>query len=276
VLSGYVYADGRFVDPKVDGWFVSEDSAPSTGAFSSPRRLGEFVKIGGESVDLGGSTDPARDCRRRRRDRRGRRQRLGHVIHLASIGDAGAIVEAFNARSCRTSASAPCIASMHSALAAGQAAAQCHPEPRTRRRTAMTFLGIVVPSLLLVVAVRRWIAPLPWRMAALFLALTLLFCTVRSSRAGCRCRWTKWRSVIRGAAWSATSSRAIRHTTHGQALSAVDACGARELLHLRAPLWNRYRSAAIRCSARGVRAVLAAVPGHPIVRCRSRSWPWPD
>ncbi|MGH9420806.1 MAG: hypothetical protein ACRD3J_12590, partial [Thermoanaerobaculia bacterium] len=40
---------------------------------------------------------------------------------------------------------------------------------------AILLLGIVVPSALLVVAVRRWIAPVPWRIALLFLVLTLAF-----------------------------------------------------------------------------------------------------
>ena len=39
----------------------------------------------------------------------------------------------------------------------------------------MTLLGILLPSLLLVAALRRWIWPVPWRITALFLALTLLF-----------------------------------------------------------------------------------------------------
>lgn len=100
LFSGYVYADGSFVDPKVDGWFVSED----LGAVDGPTlevhgRAGEFVKIGGESVDLG------------RLDRILREiagddaaivavadERLGYVIHLASTVDARAMVEAFNAR----------------------------------------------------------------------------------------------------------------------------------------------------------------------------------
>ncbi len=100
LFSGYVYVDGRFVDPKVDGWFVSEDLGVVDGRSLEVRgRKGELVKIGGESVDLG------------RLDRILREiagddaaivavpdERLGHVIHLASTVDASAIVEAFNAR----------------------------------------------------------------------------------------------------------------------------------------------------------------------------------
>jgi O-succinylbenzoic acid--CoA ligase len=100
LFSGYVYAGGNFVDPKVDGWFLSEDLGAVDGRVLKVHgRTGEFVKIGGESVDLG------------RLDRILREiagddvaivavadERLGHVIHLASTVDAHAIVEAFNAR----------------------------------------------------------------------------------------------------------------------------------------------------------------------------------
>ena len=39
----------------------------------------------------------------------------------------------------------------------------------------MTLLGIALPSLLLVAALRRWVTPVPWRIAGLFFALTLIF-----------------------------------------------------------------------------------------------------
>lgn len=101
LLRAYVLADGAIVDPKVDGWFVSEDFGEVSGR--SVRvwgRASDFVKIGGESVDLNrldailnglrGETDAAilavRDAR------------LGHVIHLAAIGDAEPLVKAFNAQ----------------------------------------------------------------------------------------------------------------------------------------------------------------------------------
>src|SRR5437868_5096781 len=100
LFSGYVYADGSFVDPKVDGWFVSEDLGSVDGRVVRVQgRAGEFIKIGGESVDLG------------RLDRILREiagdaaaivavpdVRLGHVIHLASTVDAETIMETFNAR----------------------------------------------------------------------------------------------------------------------------------------------------------------------------------
>ncbi|HUP60361.1 MAG TPA: YfhO family protein [Thermoanaerobaculia bacterium] len=40
---------------------------------------------------------------------------------------------------------------------------------------ALTLAGIVVPSALVILAVRRWLEPVSWRMAALFLAIVLVF-----------------------------------------------------------------------------------------------------
>jgi o-succinylbenzoate---CoA ligase len=99
LLTGYATEEG-FLDPKVEGWFVTEDIGTLDGrTLSIEGRLGDFVKIGGESVDLsrldrvlvGIGADAAAiavpDAR------------LGHVIALAiAAGDADAIVAAFNAR----------------------------------------------------------------------------------------------------------------------------------------------------------------------------------
>jgi len=100
LLTGYVDESG-LVDPKLDGWFVSEDVGEVDGRKIRVRgRRGDFIKIGGESVDLTrldrildsvrGSIDaallPVAD------------DRLGNVIHLAVTADGDAIVEKFNAR----------------------------------------------------------------------------------------------------------------------------------------------------------------------------------
>ena len=92
LLSGYglIDADGtaRFVDPKEDGWFLTEDRGSVTGnVLTIAGRLGDFVKIGGESVDVA------------RLNRLWERQnvpesvlvavpdtRLGAAIHLAAAG----------------------------------------------------------------------------------------------------------------------------------------------------------------------------------------------
>ena len=100
LLTGYIDESG-LVDPKVDGWFVSEDVGEVDERRVRVRgRRGEFIKIGGESVDLArldrildgvrGGVDaallPVAD------------DRLGNVIHLAVAGSADDIVEKFNAR----------------------------------------------------------------------------------------------------------------------------------------------------------------------------------
>ena len=102
LFKAYVLADGTVLDPKIGGWFISEDFGEVDG-----RRLrvfgrsSDFVKIGGESVDLNrldailnsvrpGGTDAAilavAD------------ERLGHVIHLVSTSDPAPFVAAFNAQ----------------------------------------------------------------------------------------------------------------------------------------------------------------------------------
>ncbi len=93
LLTGYglIGDDGaaRFVDPKESGWFLTEDRGSVTGnVLTIAGRLGDFVKIGGESVDVA------------RLSRLWERQnipesvlvavpdtRLGAAIHLAAAGD---------------------------------------------------------------------------------------------------------------------------------------------------------------------------------------------
>jgi O-succinylbenzoic acid--CoA ligase len=97
LFTGYV-ENAVLTDPKIDGWFVSEDRAKLDGRrLAITGRPSDFVKIGGESVDL------------RRLDRilasitldaavfAVPDERLGHVIHLALTGDSH-VVDEFNAR----------------------------------------------------------------------------------------------------------------------------------------------------------------------------------
>lgn len=106
LLTGYAFFDsgGRaaFVDPKIDGWFVSEDRGEVAGRTLRPLgRTASFVKIGGESVDLG-RLDVILDSLRGEIDAAivaVPDDRLGHVIHLATSRDgADALVQKFNAR----------------------------------------------------------------------------------------------------------------------------------------------------------------------------------
>jgi len=99
LFTGYATASG-LVDPKIDGWFVTEDFGEVEGRRVRVRgRAADFVKIGGESVDLNrldaiiryiagdaAAVVAVPDAR------------LGRVIHLAATGEAERIVEAFNAQ----------------------------------------------------------------------------------------------------------------------------------------------------------------------------------
>ena len=100
LFTGYATETG-FVDPKIDGWFITEDRGELAGdELRVFGRSGEFVKIGGESVDLK-RLDAILD------DVRGRAEaavvpvpdeRLGYVIHVAMTDDVPGLVDAFNSR----------------------------------------------------------------------------------------------------------------------------------------------------------------------------------
>jgi O-succinylbenzoic acid--CoA ligase len=98
LFTGYATEEG-LTDPKIDGWFLSEDLGDVDGrTLRVDGRAGDFVKIGGESVDL------------KRLDRILHEltgddaaiiampdERLGHVIHLATTIEP-TFSDAFNAR----------------------------------------------------------------------------------------------------------------------------------------------------------------------------------
>jgi O-succinylbenzoic acid--CoA ligase len=98
LFTGYATERG-LIDPKIDGWFVSEDLGDVDGrTLRVVGRARDFVKIGGESVDL------------KRLDRilyelagndaaivAVADERLGHVIHLATAIDPS-FAGAFNER----------------------------------------------------------------------------------------------------------------------------------------------------------------------------------
>jgi len=105
----------------------------------------------------------------------------------------------------------------------------------------LTLLGIAIPSLLLFAAVRRWITPVPWRFAFLFLVLTLAFQhgAVFTSKlpvpADEVARGYPWRGLF----GDVQSKNPLTNDTVLQFLPWMQA--AREqLLHFHAPLWNRY------------------------------------
>ena len=100
LFTGYLTEAG-LVDPKVDGWFVTEDLGEVEGRVVKVRgRAGEFIKIGGESVDLKRLDRIAEEVARLHGGDAGvvavADERLGHVIHLAVT--AKGIAAAFDAR----------------------------------------------------------------------------------------------------------------------------------------------------------------------------------
>ena len=98
LFTGYVTEEG-FSDPKVDGWFLSEDIGEVDGrTLRVQGRKGDFIKIGGESVDLA-RLDRILESVRGGVDAvliAAPHTRLGHVIQLVSTRDASQVVERFN------------------------------------------------------------------------------------------------------------------------------------------------------------------------------------
>ncbi|MGZ5443789.1 MAG: hypothetical protein ACXW5U_17820 [Thermoanaerobaculia bacterium] len=105
----------------------------------------------------------------------------------------------------------------------------------------MTFLGIVMPSLLLALAVRRWVAPVPWRFIMLFLGLALAFLhgAVFTSKLPVPvdevARGFPYRAVV----GEVTPRNPLTNDTTRLFLSWMEVA-REELFHFRAPLWNRY------------------------------------
>ncbi len=105
----------------------------------------------------------------------------------------------------------------------------------------MTFLGIALPSLLLVLALRRWLTPVPWRVAALFFALTLVFLhgAVFTSKLPVPVDEVAQGYPWRGVVGPVTPRNPLTNDTVKLFLPWMQVA-REELFHLRAPLWNRY------------------------------------
>ncbi|HEY4640630.1 MAG TPA: YfhO family protein [Thermoanaerobaculia bacterium] len=105
----------------------------------------------------------------------------------------------------------------------------------------MTFLGIVVPSLLLVLALRRWIVDVPWRIAILFLALTLGFLhgAVFTSMLPVPVDEVARGYPYRGIFGDVVARNPLTNDTVKLFLPWMQVA-REELFHFRAPLWNRY------------------------------------
>ncbi|HUP60362.1 MAG TPA: AMP-binding protein [Thermoanaerobaculia bacterium] len=99
LLTGYAGDEG-FVDPRVDGWFVTDDRGAIEGRVLRVHgRASEFVKIGGESVDLARLDRILADISSDAAVVAMPDDRLGHAIHLAVASDDGSRIAAdFNSR----------------------------------------------------------------------------------------------------------------------------------------------------------------------------------
>src|SRR6185436_16460045 len=99
LLTGYATVQG-FTDPKVGGWFMTPDLGSVDGrVLRIAGRSGDFVKIGGESVDLVRLDRIMESITPDAAVIAVPDERLGHVIHLAvAAGNAEEIAASFNDR----------------------------------------------------------------------------------------------------------------------------------------------------------------------------------
>lgn len=98
LLTGYATSEG-FVDPKVEGWLTTDDVAAVEGKMLRVEgRRGDFVKIGGESVDLSRLDRILAELGADAAVVAIPDERLGHVIGVAITSDDVSVLDAFNAR----------------------------------------------------------------------------------------------------------------------------------------------------------------------------------
>ena len=103
LLTAYAVIDNlesRHYDPKIEGWFTTEDQAEIEGQFLQiVGRGGDFVKIGGESVNLGKLNKMLDEIKMAKKIASDMAifafpdDRLGHVIHLVWAGVRSEILE---------------------------------------------------------------------------------------------------------------------------------------------------------------------------------------
>jgi o-succinylbenzoate---CoA ligase len=100
LFTGYVTEEG-FADPKVEGWFLSDDIGEVEGRVMRVHgRHGDFIKVGGESVNLA-RLDRILESVRGGLDAvliAAPDERLGHVIQLVATRDPSEVVQKFNER----------------------------------------------------------------------------------------------------------------------------------------------------------------------------------
>jgi hypothetical protein len=105
----------------------------------------------------------------------------------------------------------------------------------------LTLAGIIVPSALTVAAMRRWITPVPWRVAAFFLVATLAFLhgAVFTSRIPVPIDEASRGDPYRGVVGDVVAKNPLLNDTTRLFLPWMQVA-REELFHFRAPLWNRY------------------------------------
>ena len=117
---------------------------------------------------------------------------------------------------------------------------------------ALLLLGIIIPAALLVAAVRRWIAPVPWRTALLFLLMTLAFLhgAVFTTKLP-----VPVDEAARGYPWHGLfGDIAVRNPLTNDTVKLFlpwMQVAREELANFRAPLWNRYSFAGYPLLANG-------------------------
>jgi hypothetical protein len=107
--------------------------------------------------------------------------------------------------------------------------------------SSLTLAGIVLPSMLLVIAVRRWLEPVSWRMGALFLGLALVFVARGVFTSGMPVPLDE---VVRGYPYrgvfgDVTARNYLTNDTSKQVLPWMKTVRD-DFAHGRAPLWNPY------------------------------------
>jgi hypothetical protein len=104
-----------------------------------------------------------------------------------------------------------------------------------------TIAGIALPSLALTAALRRWITPVPWRIAALFLAMTFLFLhgAVFTSKLPVPVDEVARGYPYRGVVGEVQPQNPLTNDTVKLFLPWMEVV-REELANFRLPLWNRY------------------------------------
>jgi hypothetical protein len=122
----------------------------------------------------------------------------------------------------------------------------------------VTLLGIAIPALLVVLALRRWFAPLPWSVATLSLILTIAFLhgAVFTHRVPVPLDEVMRGYPYRGVVGAVASRNPLTNDTVKQILPWMQ-IAREELLRGRAPLWNPYQFSGYPLLANGQSAPFA-------------------